>query len=272
MTTSTFFVAARRAARTVVAPALLGGLLIGVWYFITYAVLTERNRFMLRPPHRVLTVGFLDWENLSEILGGLVSTVVVASIGLGVSILIGFSVAIAMSQTRIIESAMYPYLVMLQAVPMIALVPLIQTWAGSGQLSRVIVCVLITLFPIIVNTLFGLQSVDPAHDDLFRLRGAGRWVRLRKLTFPGALPAIFAGLRIAAGLSVIGAIVGDFFFGAGRTGLGQLLRKYATNLDNEQLIAAVFVAAALGVAVFLFFRWLEQRAIGAWHDSDPSGT
>jgi NitT/TauT family transport system permease protein len=90
--------------------------------------------------------------------------------------------------------------------------------------------------------------------------------RLRKLMFPAALPAIFAGLRISAGLAVIGAIVGDFFFAQGETGIGQLLRKYANNLDGEQLFAAVIMASLLGVVVFLFFGWLQQRVIGRWSD------
>ena len=85
--------------------------------------------------------------------------------------------------------------------------------------------------------------------------------------FPAALPAIFAGLRISAGLSVIGAIVGDFFFGQGDAGIGQLLSKYANQLDGEQLFAAVIMSSLLGVAVFLFFGWLQRRAIGKWYDS-----
>ena len=88
--------------------------------------------------------------------------------------------------------------------------------------------------------------------------------RLRKLMFPAALPAIFAGMRISAGLSVIGAIVGDFFFGQGETGIGQLLRKYANNLDGEELFTAVIMSSMLGVVVFLGFGWLQQRVIGKW--------
>ena len=105
--------------------------------------------------------------------------------------------------------------------------------------------------------------------DLFTLQHANRWTRLRKLMFPAALPAIFAGLRISAGLSVIGAIVGDFFFGQGEAGIGQLLRKYANNLDGEELFAAVIMSSLLGVAVFLFFGWLQHRVIGKWYE--PSG-
>ncbi|MEL7158665.1 MAG: ABC transporter permease subunit, partial [Actinomycetota bacterium] len=91
--------------------------------------------------------------------------------------------------------------------------------------------------------------------------------RLRKLTFPAALPAVFAGLRISAGLSVIGAIVGDFFFGRGNIGIGQLLQRYANQLDGEQLLASVIMSSVLGVSVFLLFGWIQDRAIGRWYDA-----
>ena len=109
-----------------------------------------------------------------------------------------------MSQTKIMERALYPYLVMLQAIPILAIVPLISFWWGTGQQSRIIVCVIISLFPIIVNTLFGLQSAERGMHDLFTLHHANRFTRLRKLMYPAAMPAIFAGLRISAGLCVIG--------------------------------------------------------------------
>ena len=133
-----------------------------------------------------------------------------------------------------------------------------------------VVCVIISLFPIIVNTLFGLQSVDTTMHDLFTLARADRLVRLRKLMFPAALPAIFAGMRISAGLSVIGAIVGDFFFAQGDVGIGQLLRRYANELDGEALFTTVIMSSLLGVAVFLLFGWLQRRAIGGWYDSSGS--
>jgi NitT/TauT family transport system permease protein len=251
----------------VLPPLVLGAVLVGIWYFISYVVLAPRRRFLLKPPHDVVQVGFLDWDNFSEILEALWSSTKVAMIGLAISIVLGLAIAILMSQTIIIERATYPFLVMLQAIPILALVPLIGFWFSYGQTARVIVCVIISLFPIIVNTLFGLQSVDPPMHDLFTLQHASRTTWLRKLMLPAALPAIFAGLRISAGLAVIGAIVGDFFFGQGERGIGQLLRRYASNLDSEELLTAVLMSSALGVAVFLFFGWLQSKAIGRWYDT-----
>ena len=256
-------------AAIVLPPLILGAVVIGAWYLISYAALAPRRRFLLRPPHDVVQDGFLDWDAFSDILAGLWSSTRVALLGLAISIVLGIAIAVLMSQTRLIERAVFPYMVMLQAIPILAIVPLISFWWGTGERSRVVVCVLISLFPIIVNTLFGLQSADRGMHDLFTLEHADRWTRLRKLMFPAALPAIFAGLRIAAGLSVIGAIVGDFFFGQGDAGIGQLLRRYANNLDGEELFAAVIMSSLLGVAVFLFFGWLQHRIIGKW--SEPSG-
>ena len=254
-------------ASQILPPLIMGAAIIGMWYFVSYVVLDEGRRFLLRPPHQVIQVGFLEWENFSEILSGLWSSTRVALIGLTISIVIGFFLAIIMSQTKLFERALYPYLVMLQAIPILALVPLISFWWGTGQRSRVVVCVIISLFPIIVNTLFGLQSADRGMHDLFTLHHANRYIRMRKLMFPAALPAIFAGLRISAGLSVIGAIVGDFFFGKGDVGIGQLLRKYANQLQGEELLAAVIMSSALGVAVFLLFGWIQTLAIGKWYDA-----
>jgi NitT/TauT family transport system permease protein len=256
---------ARSVAETVLPPLVLGVFVIGVWYLISYVMLDPQRRFLLRPPHEVLQVGFLDTEVFGEILRALWSSTRVALIGLAVSIVLGISIAVVMSQTKLIERAVFPFMVVLQAIPILAIVPLISFWWGTGQRSRIVVCVIISLFPIIVNTLFGLQSADRGMHDLFTLHHANRVTRLRKLMFPAALPAIFAGLRIAAGLSVIGAIVGDFFFGKGDVGIGQLLRRYANQLQGEELLAAVIMSSALGVAVFLVFGWIQNVAIGKWH-------
>lgn len=255
------------AAGVVLPPIALGLIVLGCWYIVSYVLLESDRRFLLRPPHEVLTGGFLGDGVFSEIVGGLWSSTRVAMIGLSVSIVLGFVIATVMSQAKLVERAIFPFMVVLQAIPILAIVPLISFWWGTGQRSRIVVCVIISLFPIIVNTLFGLQSAERGMHDLFTLHHANRITRLRKLMFPAAMPAIFAGLRISAGLSVIGAIVGDFFFGKGDVGIGQLLKKYANQLDGEELLAAVIMSSALGVTVFLVFGWIQNIAIGKWHDA-----
>lgn len=256
---------ARSVAASILPPVVMGLVILGIWYFISYQMLSERRRFLLQPAHKVLKVGFLDWDNFSEILLALWATTKVAMIGLTISIVIGMALAVFMSQSKLFERALYPYMVTLQAIPILAIAPLIGFWFGTATTGRLIVCVIISLFPIIVNTLFGLQSAERGMHDLFTLHRAGRFTRLVKLQFPAASPAIFAGLRIAAGLSVIGAIVGDFIFGRGEAGIGQALKKYANNLDGEQLLAAVIMSSVLGVSVFLVFGWIQNVAIGKWH-------
>jgi NitT/TauT family transport system permease protein len=257
----------RSVAETLLPPILLGALIIAGWYFISYGILDEKKRFLLEPPHAVLKVGFLDWENFSEILRALWSSTKVAIMGLSISIVLGTVLATIMSQTKLLERAIFPYMVTLQAVPILALVPMISFWFGTGTKSRVIVCVIISLFPIIVNTLFGLQSADRESHDLFTLHHANRFTRLRKLMFPSALPAMFAGLRISAGLAVIGAIVGDFFFGKGEAGIGQRILRYSSDLRGEELLAAVIMSSVLGVSVFVLFGWIQTRATGKWHEA-----
>lgn len=253
--------------RNVLPPAIVGVALVGFWYFFSYVVLAPRRRFMLEPPHLVVTDGFLTWDTFSDILQGLRVSGTVAIIGLTVAILVGTVIAVSMSQALSIERAVFPFMVMLQAIPILAIIPLISFWFGTGRMSRTLVCILISLFPIIVNTLFGLQSAERGMHELFTLQHVGRLTRLRKLMFPAALPAIFAGLRISAGLSIIGAVVGDFYFGRGQPGLGQLMKRYANQLDGAELLATVIVTCLMGVAVFLFFGWLLRIVTGKWHES-----
>ena len=143
-------------------PIALGLLIVGVWYFISYVMLEERRRFLLRPPHQVIEVGFLDWDNFRTILESLWISTKVALIGLTIAVVVGIFVAVLMSQAKIAERAIFPYMVTLQAIPILAIVPLIGFWFGYGMKSRAFVCVIISIFPIIVNTLFGLQSADAA--------------------------------------------------------------------------------------------------------------
>ncbi len=272
--TTTLAVGSRRLmalVRLALPPIVLGAVFIGFWYMISYLVLDQGRRFLLRPPHEVLQVGFLDWDNFKEILLALWRSTEVALTGLGIAICIGFFLATIMSQAKMAERAVFPFAVILQAIPILAIVPLIGFWWGYGQISRVVVCIIISLFPIIMNTLFGLQSAEQGMHDLLTLHHANRFTRLRKLMFPAASPAIFAGLRISAGLSVIGAIVGDFFFAKGDAGIGQSLRRYASQLDGELLLASVIMSSALGIVVFWTFGWLQKLVIGKWHDAGNFG-
>lgn len=240
---------------------------IGFWYLISYVLIEERRRFIVPPAHAVVTEAFLDGSARGELLDGLLITTRVALTGLVIAMILGGVFAMLMSQARWMEWAFYPYAVLIQTIPILALVPLIGFWFGFNFKSRVIVCVMISLFPIITNTLFGLKSADRGLHDVLTLRGATRWQRFRKLQLPSAAPAIFVGLRISAGLSVIGAIVGDFFFRQGDPGLGILLDSYRANLQSERLFGAVILSSVLGLVVFMVFGWLADLVTGSWHES-----
>ncbi len=252
-------------------PAAVFVAVLGVWYGVSYLLLDPQRRFLVPPPHEVVKVSFLDPYNLKELLDALWLSTRVAFIGLFIATVLGMLLAIAMSQARWVERSIYPYAVLTQTIPILAMVPLFGFWFGFGYVSRVLVVVLFCIFPIIANTLFGLRSVEQDHHDLFTLHDARRLTRLWKLQLPAALPSIFTGLRISAGLAVIGAIVGDFFFKQGAPGIGILIDLYRSRLQSEQMFAAIIVSSLLGVIVFWFFGFLARRVVGGWHRSaqDP---
>jgi ABC-type nitrate/sulfonate/bicarbonate transport system, permease component len=244
-------------------PIALLALIIGGVYIAHYALGTRA--FLLPEPHVVFSK-LWDERTAPDIWEALFHTSTVALVGLVVAMAIGIAWAIAMNLARWVERTLFPYAVVLQAIPILAITPLIGFWFGYDFPSRVVVCVMIALFPMVSNTLFGLQSVDKAHRELFQLQKASRWIVLSKLELPAALPAIFAGMRISAGLSVVGAIVGDFFFQRGTPGIGALIAKYSARLNSAELFASVLIASLLGVVIFLFFGWLGKRAVGKWYD------
>jgi NitT/TauT family transport system permease protein len=233
--------------------------LLGAWQLTSTYVIDERRRFLLPKPYDVLRVGLLDGANRAELLHGLWSTTRVALIGLALSILIGVVLAVLMSQSRWVEHAVYPYAVVLQTIPILAIVPLMGFWFGFDLKSRLIVCVLVSIFPIITNTLFGLQSVDVGYHDLFSLHQASRWQRLRHLQLPAAVPAMLTGCKISAGLSVIGSIIADFFFRQGEPGIGRLIDLYRQRLATEQLLSALFLSSLVGLALFWIFDVIALR-------------
>ncbi len=252
-------------------PIIVFFLFIGLWYLLSTVLLPPQKRFLLPTPHKVINEGFLVWRTgesrgLQPILLSLWDSAKVALMGLAITIVVGISLAVAMSTSRWLERATWPYLVAIQSAPILALTPLIRALIDGPQKQRVLVVTLIAIFPIVSNTLFGLLSAEKSQHELFTLQGASRWTRLTKLQFPAALPNIFVGLRISAGLAVIGAVVGDFYFRQGGVvGIGAQIDVYRNRLWGAELIASIIMASVLGLVVFLFFGWLSRAAIGKWH-------
>ncbi|GAA4111992.1 ABC transporter permease [Nocardioides fonticola] len=241
------------------------GVIVAIWYGV-HSILGEKA-FLLPTPGEVWSGGYADAATRQQIIDGLIQTSEVTLTGLAIAAGIGMVWAVAMASAKWVERSMYPYAVLLQTIPILAIVPLIGVWFGYEFKARVVVTVMIALFPMVANTLFGLQSVERSQLELFRLQKAGRMTVLAKLTFPAALPAIFVGLRTSAGLAVVGAIVGDFFFQRGTPGLGSLLSTYARLLSYDKLFATIFVAAALGIAVFALFGLLSRLFVGRWYEA-----
>lgn len=241
---------------------------IGLWYFVHYVVLSEQRRFIVPLPQQVIDRAFLSSRARNELFEGLFNTTRIALIGFVIACALAFVFATIMALSRAMERAFFPYAVVLQTIPVLALVPLFNVWFGPTRTARVVTCVLVAIFPILTNFLFGLKSIDQGHLDLFSLHGANWFTRLRKLQFPAALPSIFTGLRIGAGLCVIGALVADFFFTRGDLGLGRLLNNYAKELQYERLFGGVLLAAALGVGIYALVGWLGNRVLGNWHESE----
>lgn len=223
-------------------------------------------RFLLPAPTDVVEAWI---ENRESLMGGLISTFVSALIGFAGAILVGITVALVMSQSKLLERSIFPYAVLLQTIPIVAIAPLIVIWFGAGMPAVVVISFLIALFPIITNTTAGLLSTDHNLVAMFELYNASWWQRMVKLKFPAALPYIMTGLRISSGLAVIGAIVGEFIAGIGgmRGGIGYIITNAAAQIKMPYLFAAALTSSILGIVIFIFVSVVSARFLRHWHES-----
>lgn len=201
----------------------------------------------------------------AELVAALGITALGACLGFLLSVLVGSLAALVLSLSRWTMSALYPYAVMLQTIPIIAVAPLLVIWFGYGLPTVVSSTFLASVFPVITATLTGLRSTDPALLDLFRLYRASRLATLTKLIIPFALPNILVGLRIGAGLAVIGAIVGEFVGGGG---LGSVVDVARTQQRVDKVFACVLLASALGAAAVALVNGISRRALRRWHPTE----
>uniref|UniRef100_A0A942Y9M0 ABC transporter permease n=1 Tax=Neobacillus citreus TaxID=2833578 RepID=A0A942Y9M0_9BACI len=192
-----------------------------------------------------------------------------AYLGFALAAVVGFLAALLMARWNLVERGMYPYLVLLQTIPIIAVAPLFVVWFGSGIATNVLVSAMIAVFPVAANTLQGLKSTDRNLVQLYRMAGAPERVQLFSLRVPAALPQILTGLRIASGSSVIGAIVGEFVagIGGGAGGLGYVITLDATQLRTPELFAAVIAASLVSLIIFGVVALIEGQLLKRWHES-----
>jgi NitT/TauT family transport system permease protein len=229
--------------------------------------LTNTSPFVAPSPGDVV-VGFRD--NESDIVTALWATVKDAFIGLGLSVLLGIALAVLMSQSKWIERAIYPYTTLAQTVPIFAIAPIIDAIAGGGHASIVAVSLIIAIFPVIANTYLGLTSVDVNQINLFVMYNASRTQQFALLRFPFAVPYMLTGIRVASGLSIIGAIVGEVLLGNGGPvdgGLGYEIQYAGHQGDWGLLGAAALASGILGIVIFVVLGALSTIALRHWHES-----
>jgi NitT/TauT family transport system permease protein len=252
---------------------------VTIWYL--YAKFNYDNpvqrRNALPYPHEIITDGFMPINDkvngLRPILGYMWPTVKVTLLGLSIAIALGVLIAVLMNLSRGIERSLFPYAVLLQTVPILAITPLLTELFGEELGVRLVVTVLVAIFPVITNMLFGLQSTDRSLHDLFTLNHASRWTRLIKLEFPSALPSLMTGIRIASGSAVIGSVVADFFFAKGEKGIGYYIRtRQQQAIQRPEMFAGTITASLFGILMFILIGWLTSRAIRNWHDSNLAHT
>jgi NitT/TauT family transport system permease protein len=201
-------------------------------------------------------------------------TAVEACAGLAASVAGGVTVALVFAQSPWLRRMLYPYTILLQTVPIIAISPLILMWVGSGTWPVALIAFIICLAPIIANTTQGLISVDENLVNLFLMHNASASQVLLKLRLPNAMPNLFAGIRISAGISVIGAITGELFAGSSRVGqggLGYSILYASSQLQTSYLFALVIAATLLGFAFFFLAAFLEWYFLHTWHESKRKG-
>ena len=221
--------------------------------------------FLLPTPWQVATAAF---ERSGRLFSATAVTALAALSGLALSLATGLLVAMLFSQSPTVRRSCFPYAIFLQTVPIVAIAPVLVIWLGEGFTAVVAISFIVSLFPIITNTTLGLISVSQSLQELFRLNAASRWQMLVKLQLPAALPQFVAGAKISSGAAVLGAIVGEYFAGAGaqRPGLGYLIFAARGQFRLDFLFAAVLASTALGVFLFAMISVMGDRWLLWWCD------
>jgi len=222
--------------------------------------------FLVPAPSVIWTTLLADWPLLAASLW---FTLGITALALLAATVLGVTLAFLFVQNRLIELSLFPYAVLLQVTPIVAIAPLIVIWVDNSLIALTLCATIVALFPIISNTVFGLRSIDPGLRDLFALHHASRWQVLWRLRVPSALPAFFSGLRIATGLALIGAVVAEFVAGTGGTqgGLAYQILQAGLQLNIPRLFAALFLITASGVVLFALMTLISKLALKRWHDS-----
>jgi NitT/TauT family transport system permease protein len=245
-------------------PVLIGALSLGAWEWAVRAYAVPH--YILPAPSLIWATLLRDWPSLSVSLW---ITLQITFAALAVAAALGLLLAVLFAQSKWIELSLFPYAVVLQVTPIVAIAPLIIIWVDDIRLALLICAWIVAFFPILSNTTLGLNSVDHNLVDLFRLYRASRLQALLFLRLPAAMPYFLAGLRISGGLALIGAIVAEFVAGTGgrASGLAYRILEAGYQLQIPRMFAALFLICVTGIAIFLVLGLIQHLALRHWHES-----
>lgn len=244
-------------------PPLVGVLFLLGWEAVVNAL--DIPPFVLPPP---TAVALALWNDAPLLLQSSWITLIITVQAFLLALTSGVALAVLFKQSRTLEAALYPYAVILQVTPIVAIAPLVVIWVGYERvnLSLLILAWIVAFFPVLSNSTAGLAAVDPNLRDLFRLYGASRWQMLWRLQLPSALPYIMAGAKISGGLALIGAVVAEFVAGSGTaTGLAWRVIEAGNRLNMPRLFAALVLLSILGILIFALLSWVQRLLLGRWH-------
>ena len=248
----------------IASPLAVGALLLVLWEAVV--------RVEHIPPYILpgpLAIGESLWTDGPSLLGSLLVTLRVTLAALAAAAIFGGAIAVLFSLSRILELSLFPYAVILQVTPIVAIAPLIIIWVREPFLALLVCAWIVAFFPVVANTTVGLNSVDRNLLALFRLYGASQVQVLRYLKLPTALPYFLAGLRISGGLALIGAVVAEFVAGTGgaETGLAFRILEAGYRLAIPRLFAALFLLSLTGIVIYLVLDGLSRLLLRHWHES-----
>ena len=249
-----------RAARAggLLPPLLFAALVLGGWQF--FATISNANAITLPRPSQIAAA---LWQDRSLLASNALTTMQEITIGYVVALALGIGLGWLLTTARMVERAVYPWLVVSQMVPTVAIAPLFVLWTGFDLRPKVLVIILVSFFPLVVNTIDGLKAVEPELVALLRTMGAGRIRIFRSAQFPAALPFIFSGMKVAAASSVIGAVFGEWV--GSSSGLGYLILTFNNQTATPEVFAAVAVLSAIGIALFGAVSLLERLLLPWYH-------
>jgi NitT/TauT family transport system permease protein len=248
-------------------PALVALVLLGAWQGAVVGF--KLPPYLVPSPLLMFQTLLSDWASLG---GSLLVTLKITLLSFGLATVLGVLISFLFVQSRALETALFPYAVLLQVTPIVAVAPLIIIWVKDPTASLVLCAALVALFPIIANTTLGLRSIDPDLQSYFVMNRATRLQTLLRLRIPSALPYFFGGLRISSGLALIGAVVAEFVAGTGgaATGLAYQILMAGYQLNIPRMFAALLLISLAGVGLFVLMAWLSRWALGSWHASELS--